>query len=73
MPDPRQFMTPDEFAALTTEQQIAVWVAADTGRVEWVPWSPAGSTRLYHRAQVQALLAQAAGTAGLNRSTDGGN
>ena len=52
-------MTPDEFAALTSDQQHAAWKAADAGRVQWVPWTPSGQYRLYHRAQVQALLGRA--------------
>lgn len=50
-----EYLTPDEFAALTVDQQCDVWAAVERGRVRWIA---ARSIRRYHRADVQALLGE---------------
>lgn len=61
-PDPGEYMTPDEFAALGSDAQIAVWQAHARNLVDTVPVQPLkrGSTLRYHRAQVLALLGETA-------------
>lgn len=62
MANPSDYLTPGEFAGLPADAQHAIWKAADAGRLDWVPWTPSGPFRLYHREQVQALLAEARAT-----------
>lgn len=59
-PDPREYMTPDEFAALGSDAQITVWQAHARNLVDTVPASaaPTGSTLRYHRAQVLAIIGE---------------
>lgn len=62
MPDD-DYLTVTEFAALGSDQQLAVWDAANAGTVAYLERNH-GHPRRYHRAQVLALLAglAAAGT-----------
>ena len=55
MPDDSEYMTVEQFAALPSGAQIAVWQAHAAGRVEAVP---EGGIYRYRRAQVLALLEQ---------------
>jgi hypothetical protein len=58
------YLTPAEFAALTTAQQIAVWQAHAAGRVQAVRWNPrqTNSVLMYRRADVNAVLGETAVT-----------
>ena len=58
MPDLSEYMTVDEFAALPSEANFAVWRAHAEKRVAAVPASAAtpNGMRRYHRAQVKAVL-----------------
>lgn len=53
-----EYLTVEEFAALPSDAQNAVW-SADIDVIPAVPAIPNGIRR-YHRAQVQALLAETA-------------
>lgn len=52
------YMTVKEFAHLPGAAQIAVWQAAETGRVNfiWTGGAPHSGIRRYHRAQVLEVL-----------------
>jgi hypothetical protein len=52
------YMTPAEFAALTSAEQHAVWAAHGAGLVAAVSRNR-GDPQRYHREQVLALLAGA--------------
>lgn len=58
-----KYMTPAEFAGLGSDAHHAVWRAAAEGRIDAAPWSQGqrGGHRVYNRAQVRKLLADAAG------------
>jgi hypothetical protein len=56
MTDLSEYMTPEEFVSLGPAAQRAVWRAHAEDRVGAVPWSPRGTTLVYNRAQVLALL-----------------
>jgi hypothetical protein len=59
MPDLREYMSPAEFAGLSSDAHHKVWAAHSEGRIRSVPASaksPKGM-RLYHRAQAETLLA----------------
>lgn len=60
--DDSEYLTADEFAALPTDAQIAVWTAQAQGRVRSVVSGSGGISR-YSRADVAALLGQEAGHA----------
>jgi hypothetical protein len=58
MPDRLEFMTPAEFAGLSSDAHHTVWRAHAEGRISSVPASaksPKGM-RLFHRAQAETLL-----------------
>lgn len=53
--DDSDYMTVEEFAALTSDAHHAVWAAG--GTVDTIQVGGNGGIRRYHRAQVRALLA----------------
>lgn len=58
--DLSEYMTPREFAALSSDAHHAVWRAHAEHRVDAVPAlaSAPSHVRLYHRGQVRALLTE---------------
>ena len=61
MADDREYMTPREFSALTSDAQHAVWDAHAKRRVEAIRTSAGSANGMlrYHRGQVLALLREA--------------
>lgn len=55
-----EYMTPAEFADLTSDQHHAVWAAHAAGRVDAARSGGVGSTLVYNRAQVYDLLRETA-------------
>jgi hypothetical protein len=57
--DLSEYMTPAEFAGLSSDAHHAVWQAYGEGRIGSVPANRSASacTRLYNRAQVETILA----------------
>jgi hypothetical protein len=56
--DLREYMTPREFADLSSDAHHAVWAAHRDGEIDAVPASPRGAILLYRRDQVTALLGE---------------
>ena len=58
------YLTPAEFAALSTGEQIAVWQAHAAGLVQARLLNPTqtGGVRVYRRADVNAVLGETAVT-----------
>jgi hypothetical protein len=59
-----KYMTPAEFAALSSAAHHAVWRADAQGRIDSAPASATqpSAMRVYNRAQVLALLSETAAT-----------
>ncbi len=66
MADDREYMTPREFAALTSDARHAVWDAHANRRVEAIRTSAGSANGMlrYHRGQVMALLREAEASRG---------
>ncbi len=66
MADLSEYMTPKEFARLSSDAHHAVWQAHADRRIDAVPATASGraGTLVYNRAQVLALVRETAVTRG---------